>query len=133
MARDAVLKIGQGVPLDVPDDLLAVVGEGRGVAALVLKRRVAAVILTREDIAGVVDRPVFGALLLGLPRAAGATHGQLDETWCREHEAEQLLAHVLLVGHFGDIDESVLPAIVAVRGEGALNDVVPQLAKVVSP
>jgi hypothetical protein len=47
-------------------------------------------------------------------------------------DTEQLLADVLLVGHFGYVDDLVPPAIVAVRGQGALNDVVPcQLAKVV--
>ena len=58
---------------------------------------------------------------------------QLDEARCRGVEAEQLLADVLLVGQFGDVDDLVSPAIVASCGQGALdNDVVfCQLAKVV--
>lgn len=70
LARDAVLPFGRGV-LDVPDDPLAVVDEGRRAAALVLKRRLAAVVLAGEDVAGVVVGPAFGARVPGLPRAAG--------------------------------------------------------------
>ena len=63
VARDAVLIIGRGVLLDVPDHLLAVVDEGRRVAALVSKRRVTAVILAGEDVAG--ESPESGPSLAG--------------------------------------------------------------------
>lgn len=50
---------------DVADELLAVVDQGRRVAASILKRRGAAVIFAGEDVAGVVVRPAFGARVPG--------------------------------------------------------------------
>lgn len=59
VSRDAVRLVRRRVLLDVPDHLPAVLHEWRAAAPAVLERRVAAVVLTGEDVAGVVVRPTL--------------------------------------------------------------------------